>query len=192
MADSNIERQAIRAALALAVASAHAQVADAIVDLRDEATQLIGLCINENGSPDVVRQWCDGSSALIERLSSDGYLPRRPALSAAAAILRLRLAVAQKTVQSTRAPEAHARPAKKKIVRSVTAPMPSVEGKQKVVVEFIAGHPDIRTKNLIDALGATLSPRTIKRCLKELSSAGVLKRTKLDDRSVVYRVDSQS
>ena len=193
MADSNIERQAIRAALALAVASAHGQVADAIADLRDEAAQLIGLCIKENSSADVVRQWCDGASALVERLSADGYLPRRPALSASAAILRLRLAVAHKpATEVRRAVDVPARIVKKKIVRSVSAPMPSVQGKQKVVMEFIAAHPDVRTKNLIDELGATLSPRTIKRCLKELSNAGVLKRTRLEDRSVVYRVDSQS
>ncbi len=192
MTDSIIERQAIRAALALAVASAHGQVADAIADMRDEATQLIGLCIRDDGAPDAMRQWCDGASVLVERLSVDGYLPRRPALSAAAAILRLRLAVTRKLIPDVRrASDAPARAAKKKIVLPVVRTPVTVEGNQKVVLEFITGHPDIRTKDLIDSFGGTLSSRTVKRCLKELSSAGVLHRTRGDDGSVLYRVDRE-
>lgn len=196
MTDSSIERQAIRTALALAVASAHGQVADAIVDMRDEATQLIGLCIRDGSTPDAMRQWCDGASVLVERLSADGYLPRRPALSAAAAILRLRLAVTRKPIADVRplrqsADDGPARTAKKKIVPPVVRPPVTVEGNQKVVLEFIAGHPDIRTKNLIDSFGGTFSSRTVKRCLKELCSAGVLHRTRGDDGSVLYRVDRE-
>ena len=40
--ESVIERQVIRAAVAVAAASAHGRSAEAIADLRDEATQLIG------------------------------------------------------------------------------------------------------------------------------------------------------
>jgi len=189
MTDSIIERQAIRAALALAVASAHGQVADAIADMRDEAAQLIGLCVHEGGAHDAIRLWCDDASALVERLSSDGYLPRRSALSASAAILRLRLAVARKPVPDVcSTPDAPTRTAKKKMVQPVVPPV-KVEGNQKVVMEFIAAHPDIRTKDLTDSLKGIFSPRTVKRCLKELCDAGVLHRTKLDDRSVLYRVD---
>lgn len=192
MTDSIIERQAIRAALALAVASAHGQVADAIADMRDEAAQLISLCIGSSGTPDLIRQWCDDAAALVERQSVDGYIPRRFALSASAAILRLRLAVACRPV-----PEVHQesnaamREAKKKTAQPVVRPVIKLEGNQKVVMEYIAGHPDIRTKDLTDSLKSNLSPRTIKRCLKELCDAGVLHRTKQDDRSVLYRVDSQ-
>lgn len=191
MTDSIIERQTIRAALALAVASAHGQTADAIADMRDEAAQLIGLCVHDSGTPDIMRQWCDDASALVERLSSDGYLPRRPAASAAAAILRLRLAVVRKSASEVRlADAARVRIEKKKTAQPVVRPKIIVEGNQQVVMEFIAAHPDIRTKDITGALGSTLSSRTVKRCLKELCDAGLLHRTKLDDRSVLYRVDS--
>ncbi len=195
MTDSIIERQAIRAVLALAVASAHGQIADAIAEMRDEAAQLIGLCVHEGAAPDAMRQWCDDASALVERLSSDGYLPRRPAASAAAAILRLRLTVARKSATDARplrpsADDSPARAEKKKGVPPVVQPSITVEGNQKVVMGYIASHPDIRTKDLADSLKGTLSPRTVKRCLKELCNAGLLHRTKQDDRSVLYRVDS--
>ncbi|MEK7637919.1 MAG: BlaI/MecI/CopY family transcriptional regulator [Patescibacteria group bacterium] len=190
MTDSIIERQAIRAALALAVASAHGQAADAIADMRDEAVQLIGLCIKSSDETDVIRLWCDDASALIERLSSDGYLPRRSALSAAAAVLRLRLAVARKSVSADR-DDAPAQKPKKKIASPATKPPVSVVGNQKVVMDYVSEHPEIRTKDLIDALKKSLSPRTVKRCLKELCDADALHRTRQDDRSVSYRVDSQ-
>lgn len=190
MTDRIIERQAIRAALALAVASAHGQAVDGIADMRDEAAQLIGLCVGEF-APDEVRQWCDDASSLVERLSSDGTLPRRAALSASAAILRLRLAVARKPVPAVSDnPDTPARASKKKIVRAA-APSVKVGGNQKVVLEYIAGHPDARTKDIIDSFNGSLSSRTIKRCLKDLSDAGVVKRIRQDDRSVLYRVDSQ-
>ena len=191
MTDSIIERQAIRAALALAIASAHAQTPDAIADMRDEAAQLIGLCIKESGEPDAIRQWCEDASVFIERLSSDGYLPRRSALTAGAAILRLRLAVVRISGSSTRASDVPVRAAKKKVVQQKIVPIVLPEGNQKTVMEFIAAHPDIRTKDLVDALKGSLSPRSIKRCLKELLGAGLLHRKKLDDGSVLYRVDSR-
>lgn len=195
MTDSIIERQAIRAALALAVASAHGQVADAIADLRDEAAQLIGLCIGGGSTPDSIRQWCDGAIALVERQSVDGYIPRRSALSASAAILRLRLVAVRSPVQpattaSVADGDATADAEKKKIARSTARQVVKLEGNQKTVMGCIESHPDIRTKDLVDALKGTLSPRTIKRCLKELCNAGLLHRTKQDDRSVLYRVDS--
>lgn len=190
MTDRIIERQAIRAALTLAAASAHGVSPDAIADMRDEAGQLIGLCINEGGSSDAVRSWCDEASLLMERLSTDGDLPRSFALGAIAAILRLRLAVAQKTPLHRPGAGVHARTPKKKIVQSPTVPQIAVAGNQKIVMEYIAGHPDIRTKNLIDSLNGSLSPRTLKRCLKELCDAGLLKRTRQNDRGVVYRVDT--
>ena len=189
MADSIIERQAIRAALALAVASAHGQVADAIADMRDEAAQLIGLCVHDC-APDAMRLWCDDASALVERLSSDGHLPRHPALRVATAILRRRLAVVRKPVADAHlTSDALASTEKKKTIQPIVRPAATVEGNQKVVMEFIAAHPDIRTKDLTDALKGTFSSRTVKRCLKELCDAGLLHRTKQDDRSVVYRVD---
>lgn len=192
MSDSIIERQAIRAALALAVASAHGQVAEAIADLREEAAQLIGICIKNSVLPQDLRQWCDGASVLVERLSADGTLPRRPALTASAAILRLRLAVVSRTASDKNGEsDSPAQTEKKQVVQSPTVPQIPVGINQKKVMEFIEGHPDIRTKTLIDSLNGTLSPRTVKRCLKELCDAGLLRRTRLEDSSVTYRVDRE-
>jgi DNA-binding HxlR family transcriptional regulator len=148
--------------------------------------------MKERVATDGVRQWCDGTSALVERLSSDDQLPRQYALSATAAILRLRLAVAHSPAPDAVVPSRSTTALPKKAQPRITTPKVIVEGAQKLVLQFIEQHPDVRTKDLVDGLGKTLSPRTIKRCLKELATAGLLKRVRQEDRSVQYRVDTQS
>jgi hypothetical protein len=175
-----IERQVIRAALAFAVASAEAQSPDAIADMRDEAAHLIGSCLKDGGSPEVLRQWCDDAMALVQRLTSGGTLPEQAALGASAAILRLKLVVAQHTEQP--------RPVPKKI-RAL--PKTDTTGSSKVLTEFIKQHPGMRTKDVIASLTGTLSTRTIKRYLAELGTSGALRRTKHEDGSVSYSVDTE-
>lgn len=183
MTESITERQAIRAALALAVASAHGGTPDAVVDLREEASQLIGLCINGGSAADGLLQWCEGAAALVHRLASDDCLPPRSALDAETAILRFRLAVIRQQ-PPVQAPTKEM-PAKKIQVQ--------VEGGQKKLLDFITTHPNMRTTALITALAGQLSSRTVKRFLKELVVAGAVRRIKLEDGGVAYRsVDSAS
>lgn len=186
--ESIVERQAIRAALALAAASAQGQSPDAIADMRDEAAHLIGMCIKDHESAEVLRCWCDDATELMHRLVEHGTLSESAALGVAAAVLRFRLVVAQQMPPVIPAPkEIGLHGAKKARALSKAG----VSESQKIVREFISQHSDIRTKDLIDALSNTLSTRTIKRCLKELSDTHILRRTAHADGGVSYNVDTE-
>jgi hypothetical protein len=180
MTESITERQAIRAALTLAAASAHGRTPDAVADLREEASQLIGLCIKDGSAADGLLQWCDDAAALIRRLASDDCLPQQPALNAETAVLRFRLAV----VRQPQPAHIMKEPPTKKI-------HVVVEGGKKKLLDFIASHPNMRTSALVTARAGELSSRSIKRFLKELLVAGAVRRTKLEDGGVAYRaIDS--
>lgn len=183
-----VERQAIRVALALAAASVQGQTPDAVADLRDEAAYLIGVCIKDGGNADVLRRWCDDATELMHRLVERGVLPESVALEAAAAVLRFRLAVVQQMPPVIIAPKE----AVPRVVKKAQAlPRAGASESQKAVREFIAQHPDVRTKDLLEGLSNMLSTRTVKRCLKELSDAHVVQRTEHADGGVSYRVDSE-
>lgn len=173
-----IEQQAIRAALALAVASAHARTPESIVDMREEAVQLIGLCIHDVNDTIPFLAWCDTAVELLERISRADAISEQEALRVSAAILRLRLVVARYTKHKESSNKAAAVHKKKS----------DVHGRQKLIIEFVTSHPDVRTKDLISGLSKELSVRTIKRCLKDLLDTGMLQRTKSDDGGVSYHV----
>jgi hypothetical protein len=173
-----IEQQAIRAALSLAAASAHAQTPDSIADMREEAAQLISLCIHKTQDTLPFHVWCDSATELLQRISGTDSLPEQEALRVSAAILRLRLVVA-------RSPKPVERPKKQTTAQEKKG---DVHGNQKKIMAFIVEHPDIRAKDLIQGLSGALSPRTIKRCLKELTDTGAVQRTELAEGGVSYRV----
>jgi hypothetical protein len=179
MIEGTIEQQAIRAALALAAASSRARTPDSIADMREEATQLIGLCIHKTEEYIPFHAWCDNAVALLERASSSDALPEQEVLRASAAVLRLRLIVSRYMQQNTEKQKKHVEVKEKKVV---------FDKKEKRILEFISEHPDIRTKNLVAGLASELSARTIKRCLKVLIDSGSLQRAKLEDGGVSYRV----
>jgi hypothetical protein len=192
MTERTLERQAIRAALALAAASAHGRTPEAIADMREEAGELLEFWVGDYGAErndrDALCRWCDDSIAMVQRLSSAGSVSEQFALNAAAAILRFRLAVVHqrpKPAPHTPSKTVTPRTAKKNSTSE------SVQKKQRMVFDYIAQHPNMRTKDLVEALEKSLSIRTMKRCLKELVASGTLRRAKLDDGGVSYSVDTK-
>lgn len=182
--ESIIERQAIRTAVALAAASSHGQSPEVIADLRDEAVNLIGLCVHASSGAEEIRVWCDGATALVTRLVSTGSIPEEQVLQVSAAVLRLRLASAR--ASSALEKKSHSVPTKK---AEEPRPAPVKLGEnQRKVVDFLAEHPGIRAKDLVVALGATFSPRSVKRYLAELASLNVIRRSTLEDGGVAYSV----
>jgi hypothetical protein len=186
--ESTIQRQAIRAAVALASASALGQSPEVIADLRDEAAQLIGLCMHPMATPDELRVWCDDATTLMSRLVTAGSIPEEQVLQVSAAVLRLKLAVSRVKVSVLEKKSHNALPSKR-----ASAPEPKPEpivlgDNQKKVADHIIGHPGTRTKDIVDAFAGTFSARSIKRYLSELVSLGVVRRKALADGGVEYSV----
>jgi len=187
--ESMIQRQAIRAAVALASASTLGQTPEVIADLRDEAAQLIGLCVHPSASPDELRGWCEDATALVSRLVAAGSIPEEQVLQVSAAVLRLKLAVSRAKVAVLEKKSHAPSPAKRAAEEPKREPV-VLGDNQKKVVAYITDHPDVRTKDIIDAHAGTFSARSIKRYLAELVSLGVIRRTELAEGGVTYSVKS--
>ena len=185
--DSTVERQAIRAAVALASASSRAATPEAIADLREEASQLIGLCIRQTGA-DALRAWCAEASDMLTRLSEEDALPQPLLLAASAAVLHLRLGAARLPTPAVAATPSGTGNARRRSAHTATPRPAAIGGNKRKVVQFITEHPDIRTKDLVDGLKGTLSPRSIKRYLKELVASGAIRRSETGDGGVAYSV----
>ena len=171
--DSTIERQAIRAAVALAAASAHGTSAEVIADLRDEAAQLISLCASPATAPDTLRTWCDDAGTLVTRLVTAGGIPEEQVLQVSAAVLRLRLAAARVATSVADAKEQTGSGRK-----TADEPKPvKLNANLKRVRDYIGEHPGVRTKDVVDGLTGTFSARSVKRYLAELVSLSVVRRS---------------
>jgi len=188
--ESTIQRQAIRAAVALASASALGQSPEVIADLRDEASQLIGLCVHPAASPEELRAWCDDATALMSRLVSAGSIPEEQVLHVSAAVLRLKLAVSRVKVSALEKKSHATAPTKKAPVEEPKREPVVLGDNLKQVVAYIAEHPAARTKDIIDTLAGVFSARSVKRYLAELVSLGVVRRTELAEGGVTYSVRS--
>ncbi|MCC6405496.1 MAG: MarR family transcriptional regulator [Candidatus Yanofskybacteria bacterium] len=183
-----IERYAIRAVVALAAASSQSEEPEVTIQMREDAAHLMTLCI----AGDTVlraegRQWCDDTTGFLQRWRTHGVLSEQAALSAATAVLRLRLVLARSdgvTIASEKKVQ------EKKVIASPVVkrpqPQPEVEGSQKRVLAYIFEHPAVRTGTLVAALTPSISSRTVKRCVKELVASGLIRRAELPDGGVAY------
>ncbi len=194
--DTVIERQAIRTAITLAAASAFGSDAQAISELRDEATQLILLCMYERHTHEDMMFWCEGASAIIDRFASNGYIPEDQALTAASSVLRLQLIVSRRITEDRRASDAIAKKESKREDSTPKErpkkPVVVLEGNAKELYAHIEAHPDVRTRDLISFFVPRISSRTVKRHLKDLIDLKQVIRKTLTDGGVAYRVDSDA
>jgi hypothetical protein len=156
-------------------------------DMRDEAGSLVHLWVlaspaRPNGDDlfGHIRDWCVRLTQRLEELSHEELQPLEAVLAAQASVLRLQTAIPG-PVAPARMVVQHTPPTR--------TPSPDLGGNQKRVLAFVREHPDVRTKELIEHFSDTLSDRTVKRCLKDLVSAGVLVRAEHDG-SVQYRAQN--
>ncbi|MCC6934090.1 MAG: hypothetical protein IT406_00110 [Candidatus Yanofskybacteria bacterium] len=186
-ASANIlERYAIRASVALAAASSQGSEPEIVIHMREDAAHLAELCVaGDEALRGEGRQWCDDVLRALQRWMTEGLVAEHAALSASVAVLRLRLMVGRS--ESGDASVKNVAAEKKALpIRETQRATAKIEGNQKKVLAYVVAHPDARTGALIAALAPGVSPRTVKRCLKELVAAGLMRREKLPDGGVSY------
>ena len=184
-----IERQAIRAAIALAAASSHGRSPEVIADLRDESSQLMGLCVRGAIALRELQSWCDDATALVQRLAAAEALPDEQALHASAAVLRLRLATTRAIVSEAERltkVTVSAAPGKRTVAEQVKREPVKLTGNLQVLAKYLKENPDARTKDIIAALSGVFSPRSIKRYLSELVALHAVSRRESGDGGVLY------
>jgi hypothetical protein len=171
----HLEHHVIRTVITLCSVAGQSHSQDVRDGMRDETSALLGLWLGmastvPNGTdPSILlRQWCGRVAAHLEVLASDANQPLDAILSSQAAILRLRSALPAEQIAEKSAPAA-----------------PVLNDSQKMILEFMGDHPRVRTREITDHFAGSLSDRTVKRCLKELVSEGVLVRTSQDG-AVMY------
>lgn len=181
--DANLMWQILRTIIVLSEAAADTEHADVRDDVHDQLASLLQLCWR---SPDqvVLYRWCVTATTRFQRLA-DQDVPGPSTLHALAAVLRLQL-IAVPSVQPRPVPSpAIPIPARRQRVRRTT-----VAGKNhQRVLRYLETHPQARTKDLVGYFAETLSGRTVKRCLKDLTIAHAITRVRQEDGSVSYIVD---
>ena len=187
--EAPLERQAIRLAIQLAAASSHGVTPEVIADLRDEATHLMTLCVRTTSSSDELVRWCDDVVALIDRAVGAQALQNEHALSLTASILRFRLLASQIIAETeSRTKKTSSSTATHDSTSLAPKPEPApLTANAKQVYEHIRANPEVRTKDLIEAFGATFSTRSTKRYLAELLEKNLVQRHELDDGGMAYR-----
>lgn len=145
-------------------------------DLFDSCMALLDICLT--GHPPI-RDWCHEASALLDRLDDSHSL-----LRAQARLLHLRVAVG---VPASGVGTVKTKPS---VAKAPAAPKsaPMDLGKnQRRIFEWLREHSGARTRELVAQFAAELSDRTVKRSLKELVEAGVIRKVE-DGGSVSYEV----
>jgi hypothetical protein len=160
-----LEHYMVRAVMALSNAAAKVGVDDLRDDLRDSAAVLVRLAIS-SVSEEELREWCDRTVMLL-----DGISPTElPTLSSVQlSVIRVRSSL----------PKQPASPPRPAIATKPAASRPLKEflsDNQKKIIEFMRTNPEVRIRELMAALLSSMSERTIKRSLKELTTKGTLKR----------------
>ena len=176
-----IQQQVIRTIVALCAVAAQTDSLDVRDDMRDEAAALVYLSGNSETEP--IRRRCEILAARLGALALDETQLQSTILSAHAQILRL-LAAFPVQVSKKSEPVPVRVPPHKPV-----GPAKNLASNQKKILGYVGEHPNIRTKEITDHFSGILSDRTVKRCLKDLVSAGVLMRTDIKGTGVVtYRV----
>lgn len=138
-------------------------------DMRDEAMSLASIWLHQ---PEELHVWARRMHAELQALHGS-----EAALVAQTAIIRLQVVLAPQA-------QVHA-------IDHSPAPEPTLSGEDvpapQRIIEYIRQHPDVRTKDLVDYFTGTISPRTIKRTLKDLTDSGVVARKEMLG-AVLYRV----
>lgn len=148
---------------------------DARIELTDDAAFAVHIWTATAGDVRLneLRDWCAQTAGGLERMRGPGR-EHRALLRASLALLRLRsaLTVPEKTVAPVKSLSRPSAP------RKDVPPRPaSLGANQKRLLEALRTAGPIRTRDLITHLAGQLSDRTIKRGLKELAVAGIVRRT---------------
>jgi DNA-binding transcriptional ArsR family regulator len=136
---------------------------DAIADLVDV------LAASEPGRADALTAWGRRTERVLSPVRGDGTTDERLAY-ARLEVLRLRAALDAAAPRPAPAPTAPRPPA---------VPLSELTPSQRKVFERVSAGPS-RSGALIEALTGQLSPRTVKRSLKELTGLGLVIRRKHD------------
>jgi hypothetical protein len=189
--DRDVRQLSIRVVMALCRYAERTNDRDFQGDIADECAVLLDVATaTSDNQPAMIQSWCVRMQNMLRRLSpntSDGESFARAEL----AVLRLRSAVVV-------SPKTLVRPSEPLRVKKISSgnfsrPSPAkrdgngVGENQKKVLNWLREHPSARPKDLIAHFVGSLSDRTIKRSLKDLTGAGLLRRIERDD-SVVYEV----
>ncbi len=185
MADTLFERQALRVALALAAASGYGNTPDAIADMREEAIQIIDMCVRVPADGEMVQHWCDDVVGMLNRFISVGAVHESAALRAIASVLRFRLCISKSIQGASKITSSQKKTEKPK--RTIPLQKTALS-----VLAYIKEHPQIRAKEIVGALQGALSERTVKRSLKDLAELGRVRRIRHADGGVSYIVDTES
>jgi len=180
--DYRIHQHLVRAVTALCAYAAVCGDEDARAELNDDAAFAVHVWTAASGDIRAaeLRDWCGQAMGALERLRGPG-IAHRGLLRASVALLRLRA--------SLPAPESAPAKAFRPVSRSKeSAPRPVTLGtNQKRLLEALRAAGPVRTRDLITQLAGQLSDRTIKRGLKELAVAGLIRRTESGG-AVIYEV----
>jgi hypothetical protein len=174
-----MEQQVIRAVVSLCSVAAQSELDDVRDDMRDAAALLVRLATPNGSAPgNELRRWCDDTLATLDILSASGDAPSRTISAAQLSVLRLRswAPVPASKVVPPKKPAAN---------RDIASSARSLNGNQKKILQFIAGHAPARTKEIIENFTGTLSDRTVKRALKELADLSLIRRSEFQG-SVSY------
>ena len=183
MDDPYREQQIIRTVMALCSLAAQSVSIDVRDDMRDEAYLLVHTLLRRADIADSeIRRQCERLASRLEVITSDTLQPRSIVLTAHASVLRLHAALeAPMKVELSPVKE-------RKSKTGSPVPQKDLGSSHQKVLNAIASHADIRTKELVEKFANTLSARTIKRCLKDLLVAGLLmKSEKQENGAVMYR-----
>jgi len=182
--DFRIHQHLVRAVTALCAFAAACGDEDARGELTDDAAFAVHIWTSAAGDARIgdLRDWCGQTAVTLERMRGPGR-EHRALLRAAVALLRLRAAlpVPEKPAPVKSAP-------RKEVARKEPVPRPaSLGANQRRLLDALRTTGPIRTRDLIAHLAGQLSDRTVKRSLKELAAAGLIRRTESGG-AVTYEV----
>ena len=184
--DAVFRNQFLRTVLSLCRLGARADAEDVRDDVSGECADALEMWTTP--APDVkirqIRRWCDGVDSLLERLHGQPGVEQTSLVRTQLLLLRLRTQLpAVKTEES-------AQPVSARRTRVEAEPAKKPSGNKVQLLDAIGASPDIRAKDLAERFTGTMSERTVKRQLAELTTEGLVVRTIHEDRTVSYRIAS--
>lgn len=185
--EQSLERQVVRTASALVVASVHTTSTELIVEMRDRAFYALSLRLKEAGCLEELALWCRDAGDLLQEALDARVISADVGARTLALILKLRLSVLRSVTAELRMFVKNAGdPAMKKQPQQDPPPKITLTENTKKVLEYIKSNKDIRTKELIDHFTKQFSSRSTKRYLSELLAQKILQRRVHPDGGVSY------
>jgi DNA-binding transcriptional ArsR family regulator len=183
-----LQQNLARAVLALCQLSARADDGDARVDVTDEALLLLDAA-SSGADTELIRLRVSGALAVVDRLAGSVH---DDASVARARLWLLRVQAVLGPAPATPKRAAAQLEEKVAVPEPVKRPRTAVGKSQKAVLQWVLDNQGRRNRDIVEHFAGTLSLRTVKRSLSELTDAGLISRGEVDGYTVYSKPEVKS